>query len=122
MKGYDVCLALKAVKHKPYGDLLLLPMSIHHWKDLSIDFITRLPVSTNWKGKTYNSILVIVDQLTKMIYYKPVKITINAFSFIKVIIDVVLRHYGLPYSIISNQGSIFILKFWLLLCYFLGIK
>ena len=111
MKGYDVCLALKIVKHKPYGDLLLLPVSIYHWKDLSIDFITRLPVSTNWKGKTYNSILVIVDRLTKMIYYKPVKVTNNAFSPIKVIIDMVLRHHGLPHSIISNQGSIFILNF-----------
>ena len=57
-----------------------------------------------------------------MVYYKPVKITINALDLAGVIIDVVVRHYGLPDSIVTDQGSIFISKFWLLLCYFLNIK
>lgn len=57
-----------------------------------------------------------------MIYYEPVKITINAFSLAKVIIDVVVQYYGLPNSIISDWSSVFTLKFWLLLCHFLGIK
>ncbi len=35
-----------------------------------MDFVTGLPVSTNWKGDTYDSILVIVDRLTKMVYYE----------------------------------------------------
>ena len=26
VKGYDICLALKAVRHKPYGDLQPLPI------------------------------------------------------------------------------------------------
>ena len=29
IKGYDVCLASKAVRHKPYGDLHLLPIPTH---------------------------------------------------------------------------------------------
>ncbi len=45
-----------------------------------MDFVTRLPVSTNWKGKTYDSILVIIDRLTKMVHYKPVKVTIDALG------------------------------------------
>ena len=31
---------------------------------LFMDFDTGLLVSTNWKGETYNSILVIIDRLT----------------------------------------------------------
>ena len=47
VKGWDVCLTLKAVRHKPYSDLQSLPVSIRRWKNLSIDFVTDLPVSTD---------------------------------------------------------------------------
>ncbi len=72
-----------------------------------MDFVTGLPISTNWKGETYNSILVIVDRLTKMIHYKPIKVTINAPALAEVIIEVVVRHYGLLDSIVSDRGSFF---------------
>ncbi len=55
VKGCDVCLASKAVRYKPYGDLQSLPMPTHRWKDLSMDFVIGLPVSTNWKGKSFDS-------------------------------------------------------------------
>ena len=29
MKEYDICLALKAVRHKPYSDLQFLPVLTH---------------------------------------------------------------------------------------------
>ena len=87
-----------------------------------MDFVTGLPVSTNWKGESFNSILVIIDRLTKMEYYEPVKVRINAPGLAEVIIDVVVSHHGLPDSIISDRGSVFTSKFWSLLCYFLGIK
>ena len=122
IKGCDVCIASKAVRHKPYGDLQSLPVPTHRWKDLSMDFVTGLPVSTNWKGETYDSILVIVDRLTKMVHYEPVKVTIDAPGLAEVIIDVVVRHHGLPDSIVSDRGSVFTSKFWSSLCYFLGIK
>ena len=87
-----------------------------------MDFVTGLPISTDWKGDSYDSILVIVDRLTKMVYYEPVKVTIDALGLAKVIIDVVVRHHGLPDSIVTNRGSLFTSKFWSSLCYFLGIK
>ncbi len=87
-----------------------------------MDFVTGLPVSTNWKGETYNPILVIVNRLTKIVHYKPIKATIDALGLAEVIIEVVVRHYGLPDSIVSNWGSLFTSKFWSSLCYFLGIK
>ncbi len=120
--GCDVCLASKSVRHKPYGNLQSLPMPTHRWKDLSMDFVTGLPVSTNWKGETYDSILVIVDRLTKMVHYEPFKVTIDTPALAEVIIEAVVRHHGLPDSIVSDRGSVFISKFWSSLCYFLGIK
>ena len=87
-----------------------------------MDFVTGLPLSSDWKGDSYDSILVIVDRLTKMVHYEPVKVTINAPGLAEVIIDVVVRYHGLPDSIISDWGAIFTSKFWSSLCYFLGIK
>ena len=53
-------------------DLQFLPIPTLRWKDLSMDFVIGLPISTDWKGTSYDSILVIVDRLTKMVHYKPV--------------------------------------------------
>ncbi len=63
-----------------------------------------------------------VDRLTKMVYYKPVKVTINTLGLAKVIIDVFVWHHGVYQSIMTDRGSLFTLKFWFLLYYFLGIK
>ena len=87
-----------------------------------MDFVTGLLLSVNWKGDSYDSILVIVDCLTKMMHYEPVKVTIDTPGLAEVIIYVVVRHHGLPDFIISDQGAIFTSKFRSSLYYFLGIK
>ena len=122
VKRCDVCLASKAVRHKPYGNLQSLLVPTHYWKDLSIDFVTGLPISTDWKGDSYDSTLVIVDWLIKMVHDKPVKVTIDAPGLAVIIINVVVRHHGLLDSIVTDRGSLFTSKFWSLLCYFLSIK
>ena len=66
--------------------------------------------------------MVIVNQLTKMVHYILVKVTINAPGLAIVIIDVVKRHHRVPKSIVIDQGLLFTSKFWFSLCYFLGIK
>ena len=122
VRGCDICLASKAFRHKPYKDLQSLPILTHQCKDPSMDFLIGLPLSADWKSDSYNSILVIVNRLTKMVHYKLVKVTTNAPGLAEVIINVVIRHHGLPNSIISDRGAIFTSKFWFSLCYFLGIK
>ncbi len=85
-------------------------------------FVTSLPISAEWKGDSYDLILVIVDWLTKTVYYEPVKVTINAPDLAKVIINMVVHHHGVLESIVTDWGSLFTSKFWSSLCYFLGIK
>ena len=60
-----------------------------------MDFITDLPILTDSKRDSYDLVFVIVDWFTKMVYYKPVKVTIDASSLAEVIFDVVVRHHGL---------------------------
>ena len=57
-----------------------------------------------------------------MVYYEPVKVTIDAPGLAEVLIDVVVRHHGLPDSIVTDRESLFTSKFWSSLSYFLGIK
>ena len=42
------------------------------------------------RGNGYNSILVIVDWLTKIVYYEPMQTTITAVALAEVILNVVL--------------------------------
>ena len=67
-----------------------------------MDFIIGLSISANWKGDSYDLILVIVDRFTKMVYYIPVKVTINALSLAEVIIDMVMYYHGIPESIVID--------------------
>ena len=55
-----------------------------------MDFVTGLPISTNWKCDSYDSILVVVDRLTKIVHYKPVQTTIDTPGVAEVIIDVII--------------------------------
>ena len=87
-----------------------------------MDFVTGLLPFANWKSNSYNSILVIVDRLTKMVHYKLVKVTIDAPRLAEVTIDVVVRHHGLPDSIISDRRATFTSKFWSSLCYYPSIN
>ena len=87
-----------------------------------MDFVTGLPLFSDWKGDSYDSILVTVNWLTKMMHYKPVKVTIDASELAKVILDVVVWYHDLSDSVLIDKGSLFTSKFWSSLCYFLGVK
>ena len=122
VKGCDVCLGSKAVKHKLYGDFHAWPIPAHCWKNLSSAFVTSLLVLIDWKGKSYDFILVILKRLTKMVNYKVKMIIINALGLVEVILNMIIWHHVLPNSIISDRGLLFTSKFWSLLCYFFKVR
>jgi hypothetical protein len=47
-----------------------LQVPTYPWEEVTMDFITELPTST-FTGILYDSILVVVDRLTKMSHYIP---------------------------------------------------
>ena len=69
-----------------------------------MDFMTGLPLSINWKNDICDSIQVIVDQITNIVQYELVKITINGLRPAKVIINVVVWHHGFWSSIVTNRA------------------
>lgn len=122
IRGCDILLASKTFCHKSEGDLWSLPLPTHYWKDLCTDFVTALLLLINWNYGSYNLILIIVDCLIKMVYYKLAKMTVYKTGFAEMIINIVIRHPKLLKSIISNKSSILILKISFLRFYFHGIK
>lgn len=66
---------------------------------------------TDWKDYSYNSVFVIINCLTQMIYYKLVKVINNAPKLVERIINVVIQHFSLPNSIINKRRAISLSKF-----------
>jgi hypothetical protein len=105
---YDTCQKVKADYMKPGG--LLQPLSIPEWKwdDISMDFIVGLPLTTY----KFDSIWVIVDRLSKSAHFMPVNTKYRVEKYAKMYIAHVLCLHGVPKTIISDWGSLFVARFW----------
>ena len=67
-----------------------------------MDFVTGLLISTSLKGYSYDLILVFIDRFIKIVYYKLVKVTIDAPDVAEEIINMVVRHHGVSESIVTD--------------------
>ena len=122
VKHCKTCNCTKAARHKPYRLLQLLLAPNGPWKDIIMDFITGVLLSLGVNGKAYNVILVVVDRYTKLAKYYPILKTITAEQFGHLLVRTVFCSFGVPSSIVSNQGSIITSIFWLALCHYIRIK
>jgi hypothetical protein len=86
---------------KPRG--LLQPLSVLDWKwnDISMDFIVGLPLT----ARKFDSIWVIVDQLTKSAHIIPINTYYKVQKYADIYIACVLCLHEVPKMIISNLGS-----------------
>jgi hypothetical protein len=65
----------------PYKLLKSLLQLSRPWKEISIDFVTSLPLNKNLNGdKDYNLILLIVNRFLKITWYIPCQKTIDALE------------------------------------------
>jgi transposase InsO family protein len=117
VEGCDLCQRNKPSTLQPLGSLEPLPIPAGPWTDISYNMITDLPTSN---GR--DSILTVIDRLTKMAHFIPFQKTMCA----KQLADLMLRHvwklHGTPKTIISDRGSVFISQITKELNKRLGIK
>jgi len=87
------------------------------WTHILADFITKLPLAQG-----YDSILVVVDRLTKMVYFIPTTEKTSTEELAQLFRDNVWKLHGLPESIISDRGPQFAAGLMRELNEILGIK
>jgi hypothetical protein len=93
------------------------------WKAITLDFITKLPLSKDLITKVkYDNILIITDRLTKYAYFINYLKSLNAKDLAYTFLRTIFTNHGMPKSIISNQDKLFTSKFWKSLMDQLDIK
>jgi hypothetical protein len=104
----DICQRVKAEHQRPAG--LLQPMKIPEWKweEVGMDFIVGLPHTKSG----YDSIWVIVDRLTKVAHFLPVKTTYRGPTLAELYMERIVCLHGVPKKIVSDRGTQFTSHFW----------
>ena len=102
------CQLVKAEHQRPAGQLQPLPIPEWKWETISMDFITGLPRTK--KGN--DSIMVVVDKLSKAAHFIHVQTTYKAVQIAHLFMQNVLRLHGLPKVIISDRDVKFTSTCW----------
>jgi hypothetical protein len=105
------CLECQKVKTKHRNPTSLLqPFPIPEWKweVVLVDFITKLPRTM----KQHDSIMVVVDKLTKATHFILVKTKHKAKSIVDIYMREVARLHGVPKAIVLDRDPKFTSNFW----------
>ena len=73
-----------------------------------MDFVMGLPRT----AKGYDSIWVIVDHLAKLAHFLPVDTRYSTKKYAKLYFDWVVTLHGVPLTIVSDRGLVFVSRFW----------
>lgn len=107
VRSCDICARNKS-ENVPYPSLLQ-PLHIPNriWDEINMDFIDGLPVS-----KGCSAIWVIVDRLSKFVYFIPLQHPYTVKKLAQIYMDQVFRNHGLPRVIVSDRDPAFTSLFW----------
>jgi len=103
VEGYNTCQHNKNHTEQLAGKLMPNSIPEKLWTHILADFITKLPLVQG-----YNSILVVVDWLTKMVHFIPTTEKISVEGLARLFRDNVWKLHGLLESIISDRGPQFV--------------
>jgi hypothetical protein len=104
----DTCQRVKADHLRLVGNLQPLSIPEWKWKNICMDFIVGLPRTSCG----YNLIWVIVDHLIKLAHFIPVSTIYRVRQYIELYMSHIVLYHGIPKTIVSDRGSIFVAHFW----------
>ena len=105
IRNCHVCSRAKPARNRQ-ANLLPLPVPYQPWKDLAMNFITKLPVSSEACYLRSWHIWVVTDRLTKERHFVLYQ-DMTASHLPRIFIQFVLWTHGLPSSIVSDRGTQF---------------
>jgi len=98
VEGCDTCQHNKNHTEQLAGKLMLNSIPEKPWTHILADFITKLPLVQG-----YDSILVVVDRLTKIVHFIPTTEKTSAEGLARLFRDNMWKLHGLLESIISDR-------------------
>ena len=116
VRNCDVCGRCHLWRDRKKGLLKPLPIPDRIWSELSMDFMTGLPPSTN--GAT--NVMITTCRLSKSIILEPM-VSITAEAVAERFILSFVRHHGLPKAVTSDRGTQWTSDFWKRICELLNI-
>ena len=102
------CHEVKSEHRHPAGLLQPLPIPEWKWEVVTMDFIKGL----HRRGKLHDSIMVVVDNLTKYAHFIPLKTTHKTGDVDDIFIKEVARLHKIPKTIVSDKDLKFTSNFW----------
>ena len=99
MERCDQCQRMKKRAEMLAGKLRPNKVPERPWQHISVDFITKLPVS-----KGHDSILVVCNRFLKMSHFVAMIEKTMAEGLVRLFRDNVWKLHGLPESVISDRG------------------
>jgi hypothetical protein len=117
MSECDTCRRVKADHLRPAENLQHLCVPEWKWKNICMDFIVGLPHTL----RGYNSILAIMNRLTKSAHFIPVSTKYRIRQYVEFYMSHIVRYHSILKIIISDRGSIVVARFWEQLHKCLGI-
>jgi hypothetical protein len=103
----DTCHRVKAEHQQPAELLHPLQVPECKWEEIAMDFIMGLPGTQS----RYDFIWVIVDRLTKVAHFIPVKTTYSGPQLVELYMSRIGCLNGVPKKIVSDRGTQFTSKF-----------
>ncbi|KAM1427706.1 hypothetical protein ACFXTO_020221 [Malus domestica] len=113
-----ICQQVKAERKKPFGLMQPLPVPQWKWENITMDFMYKLPRTQNG----YDGIWVVVDRLTKLAHFIPVREKYLLSRLAKLFISQNVKYHGVPVNIISDRDPRFTSKFWIVFQEALGTR
>jgi hypothetical protein len=114
----DTCQRIKAEHQKPARLLQPLPIPVWKWDEVGMDFAVGLPKTP----KGHDSIWVIVDRITKVAHFLPVRTNYGGEKLARLDVDNIVKLHGVPSIIVSDRGTQFTSRFWKSLHKAMGTK
>ncbi|GJX45958.1 putative reverse transcriptase domain-containing protein [Tanacetum coccineum] len=102
------CARVKAEHQRPSGLLVQPEIPEWKWDNITMDFITKLPRSS----QGFDTIWVIVDRLTKSAYFLPIRENDPLDKLARLYLNRVVARHGIPASIICDRDGRFTSNFW----------
>nr|GEZ97901.1 retrotransposon protein, putative, Ty3-gypsy subclass [Tanacetum cinerariifolium] len=102
------CAKVKAEHQKPSGLLVQPKIPKWKWDNITMDFVTKLPKSS----QGYDTIWVVIDRLTKFTIFTPIRETDPMDKLARIYLKEVVTRHGMPVSIISDRDPRFASNFW----------